>query len=99
MTPSVSSTTAPAPPAVGPSTRAGCQARAYCGPAHGHGWTVDPTDPQPVVQLTVGAVSLCYRLIVHPRTHQPARDHQGRLLYMPVRHQPEPVLLARDGDD
>jgi hypothetical protein len=25
-----------------------------------------------------------YRLLVHPRTHGPARDHQGRYPYLPV---------------
>lgn len=68
------------------------QARAHCGPAHGHPWTVDPdAGPAPVAVLpTRDEATSPYRLIAHPRSLRPACDHQGRYLYLPVRSQPTP---------
>jgi hypothetical protein len=36
------------------------------------------------VQLQTPRGICSYRLLVHPRTHGPARDHQGRYPYLPV---------------
>ena len=61
------------------------QAQAYCGPAHGQRWPVEPgTGPPDVVQLETPGGICSYRLLVHPHTHGPARDHQGRYPYLPV---------------
>jgi hypothetical protein len=58
--------------------------RAYGGPAHGYGWGLeDVIAPPPTVRLVAG-LSVTYRLIHHPRSHQPALDHRGDYLYMPV---------------
>ena len=59
-------------------------ARAYCGPAHGQCWTVAEDLPPFAVVLDVAKQRVSYRLIHHRRTRQPARDHQGHYLYMPV---------------
>lgn len=56
--------------------------RAYGGPAHGQSWPVD--DDNPPEALEIAPDSLTYRLIHHPRTHLPAKDHLGNYLYMPV---------------
>lgn len=56
--------------------------RAYGGPAHGLCWTIDADHPPREVEIIPGSPS--YRLIHHPRTHQPAKDHFGNYLYMPV---------------
>ena len=68
-------------------------ARADCGAAPGRQWALDPdADPPSAVDLPIGeGAALRYRLIVHPRTLLPARDHQGRYLYLPVRFQPTPL--------
>lgn len=60
-------------------------ARAYCGPAHGRSWTLtrDSTPPG-TVELMVGGQQFQYRLVYSPQTRQPARDHLGNYLYMPV---------------
>jgi hypothetical protein len=61
------------------------QAQAYCGPGHGRRWSVEPGNgPPAVVQLQTPGGICSYRLLVHPRTHGPARDHQGRYPYLPV---------------
>ena len=36
------------------------------------------------MQLQTAEGVASYRLLVHPRTHAPARDHQGRYPYLPV---------------
>lgn len=61
------------------------RARAYCGPAHGHCWVLDPVAvPPSSVELGVGSDLTCYRLVHHPRTRRPARDYWGNYLYMPL---------------
>jgi hypothetical protein len=61
------------------------QSQAYCGPGHGRRWAVERgSRPPDVVQLQTAAGDCAYRLLVHPRTHRPARDHQGRYSYLPV---------------
>jgi hypothetical protein len=61
------------------------QAQAYCGPGHGRRWPVEPgIGPPDVVQLQTTRGVWSYRLLVHPRTHGPARDHQGRYSYLPL---------------
>jgi hypothetical protein len=61
------------------------QAQAYCGPAHGQRWPVEPGDgPSDVVELLTPGGICSYRLLVHPGTHAPARDHQGRYPYLPA---------------
>jgi hypothetical protein len=68
----------------GVSTAPG-QAQAYCGPAHGQRWLVEAgSGPPAVVQLQTTGGTCAYRLLVHPRTHGPARDHQCRYPYLPV---------------
>jgi hypothetical protein len=58
--------------------------RAYGGPAHGYGWRLeDDVAPPSTVRLATDQ-SVTYRLIHDPRTHQPALDHRGNYLYMPV---------------
>lgn len=66
------------------------EAQAYCGPAHGQLWLVDPQDgPSADMRFSVDdGEPVCYQLILDPLTRRPARDHQGRYLYMPVRYQP-----------
>ena len=55
------------------------QSQAYCGPGHGQRWPVEPgSRPPGVVALQTPGGICSYRLLVHPRTHGPARDHQGR---------------------
>ncbi|MFG1815505.1 hypothetical protein ACGFIF_17185 [Kribbella sp. NPDC049174] len=56
--------------------------RAYGGPAHGQTWPVDDDNPPEALESVSGGCT--YRLIHHPRTHLPARDHLGNYLYMPV---------------
>jgi hypothetical protein len=61
-------------------------ARAYCGPAHGHCWTVDTdVELQPVVWLRSGTQPAAYRVTLDPVTRRPARDRLGNAVYMPVR--------------
>jgi hypothetical protein len=67
------------------------QSQAYCGPGHGQRWPVEPgSAPADVVHLQTPGGTCTYRLLVHPRTHGPARDHQGRYPYLPV------ALAARE---
>jgi hypothetical protein len=61
------------------------RARAYCGDAHRHGWTVPDGVPPEVVELPVPAGTQRYRLVRHPRTGRPARDAHGALVFIPVR--------------
>jgi hypothetical protein len=71
-----------APPVVSPERS---QSQAYGGPGHGRRWLVEPGDgPADVVQLQTTTGVRSYRLLLHPRTHGPARDHQGRYPYLPV---------------
>jgi hypothetical protein len=62
------------------------RAKAYCGPAHGRGWTIIGGDaiPERVVLDAVGGV-YCYQLVHDPRLGRVARDDHGDYLYMPVR--------------
>ena len=56
------------------------QSQAYYGPGPGHGqrWPVEPgSRPAGVVALQTPGGICSYRLLVHPRTHGPARDHQA----------------------
>ena len=66
----------------------GGDARAYGGAAHGAQWTVDPVDPPAWVELPIGSSSCLYRLVRHPPTGRPARDHLGNLLYVPLLYVP-----------
>ena len=59
-------------------------ARAYCGPAHGQEWPIGPEGPPAWVELPCGRSSCVYRLVRHPRTGRPARDHRGNYLYVPI---------------
>ena len=44
------------------------------------------TTPADVVELATEADGTwSYRLALHPVNRRPARDHQGRLVYLPVR--------------
>jgi hypothetical protein len=73
--------------AVGPAAVSSepAQAQAYCGPGHGRRWPVEPGDgPADVVQVQTTTGVWSYRLLVHPHTHGPARDHQGRYPYLPI---------------
>jgi len=66
-------------------------ARAYCGPAHGLSWGVaGDGSPPAVAELDTGARLVRYRLVRQPRNRQPARDHLGNYLYVPVQHDLEP---------
>jgi hypothetical protein len=61
------------------------QSQAYCGPGHGQQWSVEPgSGPPAVVALQTPGGVCFYRLLVHPRTHGPARDHHGRYPYLPI---------------
>ena len=61
------------------------QSQAYCGTGHRQRWSVEPgSRPADVVALQTPGGICSYRLLVHPRTHGPARDHQGRYPYLPV---------------
>jgi hypothetical protein len=61
------------------------QSQAYCGPGHGRRWPVElGVGPADVVQVQTTTGVWSYRLLVHPGTHCPARDHQGRYPYLPV---------------
>jgi hypothetical protein len=64
------------------TSRSTAVARAYGGPAHGRCWPIEDQDPPAEVAIVPDGPS--YRLIHHPRTHQPAKDHLGNYLYMPV---------------
>jgi hypothetical protein len=43
-----------------------------------------------VAELDTGARLVRYRLVRQPRNRQPARDHLGNYLYVPVQHDLEP---------
>jgi hypothetical protein len=62
------------------------RAKAYCGPAHGRGWTIigEHTLPERVVLDAAGGVH-SYRLVHDLRLRRAARDQHGDYLYMPVR--------------
>lgn len=78
----------------GPGRRAGREARAYSGPAHGQQWPVTDPEPPAWVELPTGAASALYRLVRHPRSHRPARDQLGNYVYVPMTSAP-----AEPGDD
>jgi hypothetical protein len=59
-------------------------ARAYCGPAHGQQWPIGREGPPARVELPGGSSMCPYRLVRHPRTGRPARDHRGNYLYVPI---------------
>jgi len=62
------------------------RARAYCGPAHGRSWPLVSQGPPPrLVDVELGDEVVRYRLVHHPRTRRPVRDHLGTFVYMPVR--------------
>jgi hypothetical protein len=67
-------------------------ARAYGGPAHGQCWSIEGEDPPAEVVVVPDGPG--YRLIHHPRTHHPAKDHLGNYLYMPVSPQADGHNLA-----
>jgi hypothetical protein len=61
------------------------RSQAYCGPGHGRRWPVElGVGPADVVQVQTTTGAWSYRLLVHPRTQRPARDHQGRFPYLPI---------------
>ncbi len=66
------------------------EARAWCGPGHGLEWTSPSGEmPADVLELVTAADgNWSYRLALHPVTQHPARDHQGRLVYLPVTRLP-----------
>lgn len=65
---------------------AGLSAKAYCGPAHGHAWSLeDPASCPDRVVLTCGSGQHDYQLVRDPRARRPARDHLGSVVYMPLR--------------
>lgn len=77
----------PAPSPAAPGSPAPSPARAYCGPAHGHCWTVDVDgSPPDLVELPVESRPVRYRLTRQPSTGLPVRDHLGNYLYVPVQH-------------
>lgn len=60
------------------------RARAYCGPAHGCGWTVGCDAPlAEQVELAADTGTSSYRLVRDPRTGRPAHDRHGNFVYMP----------------
>lgn len=71
-----------APPGPAPAPQV---AHAVGGPAHGRCWQLDPdAAPRPHVHVPVGGRgSWRYRLVVYPGSGRPARDTQGRLVYVP----------------
>jgi hypothetical protein len=66
-------------------TRTAVRAKAYCGPAHGQGWTISGEGqiPERVVLAATGGVH-DYQLVHDTRLRRPARDHHGNYLYMPA---------------
>ena len=74
-----------------------CGARAYCGPAHGQSWQVDPHRPPPwTVDLRVdGQPIAVYRLVLRPRSQHPMRNHLGEFLYVPMQYN---LGLVQDPD-
>jgi len=82
-------------------------ARAYGGSAHRLCWFVLAEQDAPSeIDLGLDGQAELYRLVHHPRTGRPARDHLGNLVYMPLplRHppaarafQPVPVTLDEPG--
>ncbi|GAA4305408.1 hypothetical protein GCM10023162_08670 [Klenkia terrae] len=77
-----------------PSADTGAAARAWCGPGHGLEWTSPPGElPAGLVELSTAVDGeWSYRLALHPVTQHPARDHQGRLVYLPVARLPADPL-------
>jgi hypothetical protein len=73
-----------------PSSDTGATARAWCGPGHGLEWTSPPGEvPAGLVELATAADGdWSYRLARHPVSQHPGRDHQGRLVYLPVARLP-----------
>lgn len=70
-------------------------ARAYCGPAHGRTWALGPDEAPPaLVDVDLGPGTAVYRLVRHPRTRRPVRDHLGSYLYMPVQAALVPVQVT-----
>lgn len=61
------------------------QSQAYCGAGHGRRWPVElGKAPPPLVRVQTPSGVHAYRLLMHPRTRGPARDHMGRYPYLPV---------------
>lgn len=73
-------------------------ARAYCGPAHGRSWPVEQAGaPAPTATLAADGQQMRYRLVLHPQTRRPARDHLGNYLYMFLpRFEHAPTVPERD---
>jgi len=71
-----------------PTGAADRRARAYCGPAHGRSWPLveEAGAPAPTTTLAADGQVMRYRLVLHPRTRRPARDHLGNYLYMFLPH-------------
>ena len=68
-----------------PAATEPAQSQAYCGGGHGRRWPVElGTAPPQLVQVQTPSGALTYRLLMHPRTRGPARDHLGRYPYLPV---------------
>lgn len=72
------------------TARSGAQAaRAYSGAAHRLCWFLPSEEEAPLaVDLGTDGPTQRYRLVHHPRTRRPARDHLGNLVYMPIHHLP-----------
>lgn len=82
-------TTIPASHSGGSTLRYRCdapplRARAYCGAAHHQAWSLMDGNPPGLVELPVAAGVERYRLVRHPRTGRPARDHHGNVVYVPA---------------
>lgn len=60
------------------------QCRAYCGPAHGQSWTIEAGATPPAAVKMSADPQVVYRLIYRLDNGQPALDHLGNYLYMPV---------------
>lgn len=61
-------------------------ARAYCGPAHRHSWTLAADGPLPEeVLLAQDGKTYRYRLVHDLRERRPARDEYGDWMYLPAR--------------
>ncbi len=60
------------------------QCRAYCGPAHGQTWLLEPGAEPPTAVKAGNDRQLVYRLIYRLDTGEPALDDLGNYLYLPV---------------
>jgi hypothetical protein len=60
------------------------RARAYCGDAHHHEWTVCGEVLPEHVELPVATGTQRYRWVRHPRTGMAARDTEGAFVFVPA---------------